>query len=85
VSRRAGSPHPGTPLTESPVRLVAGRVGLLLVLQPQTVMLEVLSLVVACAGAGLVASPPVGPAVGVCSGVCGVGATGPESSDFVAG
>lgn len=56
-----------------------------LVLQPHFVMFEVLSLVVACAGVGLVASSPVGPAVGVRSGVCGAGQGGPESSDFVAG
>jgi hypothetical protein len=40
-----------------------------LVLQPHLVMFEVLSLVVACSGVGLVASSPVGPVVGVCSGV----------------
>ena len=40
-----------------------------LVLQPHLVMFEVLSLVMACAGVGLVASSPVGPVVGVCSGV----------------
>jgi hypothetical protein len=40
-----------------------------LVLQPHLVMFEVLLLVVACSGVGLVASSPVGPVVGVCSGV----------------
>jgi ABC-type transport system substrate-binding protein len=40
-----------------------------LVLQPHLVMFEVLSLVVACPGVGLVVSSPVGPVVGVCSGM----------------
>ena len=44
-------------------------IDLLLVLQPHLVMFEVLSLVVACPGVGLVASSPVGPVVGVWSGV----------------
>jgi hypothetical protein len=56
-----------------------------LVLQSHFVMFEVLSLVVACAGAGLMASSPAGPVVGVGSGMGGVGQCGPESSDFVAG
>jgi hypothetical protein len=38
-------------------------------LQPHLVILEVLLLVVACAGAGLVASSPAGPVVSVCPGV----------------
>jgi hypothetical protein len=40
-----------------------------LILQPHLVMFEVLSLVVACPGVGLVVSSPVGPVVGVWSGV----------------
>src|SRR5918997_3018927 len=56
-----------------------------LVLQPHLVMCEVLALVVACPGVGLVVSSPVGPVVGVWSGVRRSGAGGPESPDFVAG
>jgi hypothetical protein len=56
-----------------------------LILQPHLVIFEVLSLVVACAGAGLVASSPAGPVVEVGSGVGGVGQGGPESPDFITG
>ena len=40
-------------------------------------MFGALSLVVAMAGAGLVASSPVGPVIGVCLGVRVVGERGP--------
>jgi hypothetical protein len=56
-----------------------------LVLQPHFVIFEVLSLVVACAGVGLVAALSAGSVVEVGSGVGGVGRGGPESSDFVTG
>ena len=56
-----------------------------LVRQPQVVMFAALPLVVAAFGAGLVESAPVGPVIGMGSGVIGVGQCGPEASDFVAG
>lgn len=56
-----------------------------LILQPQGVMFEALSLVVASSGSGLVPEPPGGPVFGVRFWVFGVGVDGPESSDFVAG
>jgi hypothetical protein len=56
-----------------------------LVLQPHLVILEVLSLVVAYAGAGLVASSPVGPVLGVGSRVCRMGAGGQQAPNLVAG
>jgi hypothetical protein len=67
-----------------PVRVNGSR-KLDLVLQPHFVILEVLSLVVACAGAGLVASSPAGPVLGVGSRVCRVGAGGQQAPDLVAG
>lgn len=56
-----------------------------LILQPHFVMFEVLSLVVACAGAGLVASSPAGSVVGVCSWVGRAGQGRSQTADFVAG
>ena len=48
-------------------------------------MFEALSLVVAAFGAGLVESAPVGPVIGMGSGLISSGQCGPEASDFVAG
>lgn len=48
-------------------------------------MFDVLSLVVALPGSGLVLSAPVGPVIGMDFGVCRVGQCGPDSPDFVAG
>jgi hypothetical protein len=47
--------------------------------------IEVLSLVVAGAGVGLVVSSPAGPVLGVGPGVGGVGVGDPQTPDFVAG
>ncbi|WP_245915219.1 hypothetical protein [Amycolatopsis sulphurea] len=65
--------------------VITGEVEARLIRQPQCGMFGALSLVVAVAGAGLVASSPQRPVIGVGFGVGGVGESGPESSEFIAG
>jgi hypothetical protein len=61
------------------------RNGLPLVRQPQLVIFEALSLVVAVFRSGLVDLSAGGPVVGVVARVDGMAQSGPQAPDFVAG